>query len=155
MKLGKWPKFQKLHIYSFYPSGSKLSLFLLYRQRFPRYRPIFKIAIFGHETWQVAKVPEVAHMFCFYPRGSKLSLFLLYGQRFPRYRPIFKIAIFGHETWQVAKVPHIPSFYPRGVEVELIRAQLSSIELLYGQQFLRYGPSFKIAIFGHETWQVG
>ncbi len=49
------------HIPSFYPRGSKLSLFLLYRHRFPRYRPIFKIAIFGHVTWQVAKVPEVAH----------------------------------------------------------------------------------------------
>ena len=73
-------------IYSF-PTlgGSKLSSFLLYGQRFPRYGPIFKIAIFGHETWQVAKVPEVAHMLSFYPRGSKLSLFLLYGQRFPRY----------------------------------------------------------------------
>ncbi len=30
MKLGKWPKFQKLHIYPLStPGGSKLSLFLL------------------------------------------------------------------------------------------------------------------------------
>ncbi len=161
MKLGKWPKFQKLHIYlqsilrgwnwayfrsmgigseiqadfqnchiwawnlaigqsskvahrpSFYPKGSKLSLFLLYGQPFLKYRPIFKIAIFGHETWQVAKVPEVAHIHSFYPRGAKITLFMLYGTRFPRYGPIFKIAILGHETWQGSKVPevaHIPSF---------------------------------------------
>ncbi len=72
-----WADFQNCHIWawnlvigrsswsctklSFYPRGSKLSLFLLYGQPFPRYRPIFKMAIFGHETWQVAKVPEVAH----------------------------------------------------------------------------------------------
>ncbi len=50
------------HILSFYPRGWKLSLYFLYGQRFPRYRPIFKIAIFGHETWQVAKVTEIAHI---------------------------------------------------------------------------------------------
>ncbi len=91
MKLGKWPKFQKLHIYSLSnPEGSKLSLFLLYGQRFPRYGPIFKIVIFGHETWQVAKVPEVAHigLLSFYHRGSTLSLLLLYGQQFLTCRPI-------------------------------------------------------------------
>ncbi len=53
------------HIPSFYPRGIKLNLFLLYGQRFPRYWSIFKIAIFGHETWQVAKVPEVAHILSF------------------------------------------------------------------------------------------
>ncbi len=52
------------HLPSFYPRGANLSLFLLYGQRFPRYRPIFKIAIFGHETCQVAnlKVLEFAHI---------------------------------------------------------------------------------------------
>ncbi len=84
----------------FLPQGLKLSLFLLYGQWFPRYGPIFKIAIFGHETWPLAKVPEVAHIGSFYPRGSKLSLFLLYGQRFLIYRPIFKLPYsgmkFGH-----------------------------------------------------------
>ena len=101
------------HVPSFYPRGLKLSLFSLYMQRFPRDRPIFKIAIFGHETWQVAKVPEVAHGTSFCPRGLKLILFLLYGQQFSRYGTIFKIAMFGYETWQVAKVPefaHTTSF---------------------------------------------
>ena len=87
----------------FLPQGS--SLFSFYEQQFLRYVPIFKIAIFGHETCPLAKVPEVAHIFSFHPLGSKLSLFSLYGQQFLRYGPIFKIAIFGHETWPLAKVP--------------------------------------------------
>ena len=41
--------------------GLKFSLFSVYGQRFVRYRPIFKIAIFGLETWPSAKIPEVAH----------------------------------------------------------------------------------------------
>ncbi len=87
---------------SFYPGGgSKLGLFSLYGQRFPRYRPILKITIFGHETWNLKKRPEVAYGPSFYPRGSKLSLFSLYGQRFPRYGPILKITIIGHETWNL------------------------------------------------------
>ncbi len=51
------------HTLSFYPKGSKLSLFSLYGQRFPKYGPILKIAIFGHETWSLTKDPEVAHIF--------------------------------------------------------------------------------------------
>ena len=45
----------------FLPQGLKLSLFSLYGQQFPRYRPIFKIVIFGHETCQVAEVLEVTY----------------------------------------------------------------------------------------------
>ncbi len=60
---------------SFYLRGSNLSLYLFYRQRFPRYGPIFKIALFGHETWQVAKVPEVAHI-TFLPQGVEIDLML-------------------------------------------------------------------------------
>ncbi len=62
---------------AFLTKGSKLTLFSLYGQQFPRYGSIFKIAIFGHESWQVAKVPEFACIPSFYPRGSKFSLFLL------------------------------------------------------------------------------
>ncbi len=38
---------------------------------------LFKIAIFGHETWQVVKVPEVAHTgyTLFLPEGTKMSSF--------------------------------------------------------------------------------
>ncbi len=115
MKLVKWPKFQKLHIYPLStPKGSKLSLFLLYGQRFPRYGPIFKIAIFRHETGQMAKVPEVAYTPSFYPKGVEIELVLALRAAVSE---IFKIAIFGHETCALAKVPevaHIFPFYPMG-----------------------------------------
>ena len=100
MKLCHWPKCQKLHIYPLStPGRSKLSLFYLYGQRFPRYGPIFKITILRYESWQGAKVPEVAQIASFYPNGLKLRLFLLYAKQFLRYGLIFKIAIFEHETW--------------------------------------------------------
>ncbi len=58
MKLGNWPKFQKLHIHSLsIPGGWNWAYFAL-RAAVSKIRPIFKIAIFGQETWQVAKVPE-------------------------------------------------------------------------------------------------
>ncbi len=41
------------------PKGSKLGLFSLHGQRFPRYGPILKIAIFRHETWKLKKVPKL------------------------------------------------------------------------------------------------
>ena len=44
-------------------------------KKFLRYGRIFKIAIFGHETWPFAKVPEVAHMLSFYPRGRNWAYF--------------------------------------------------------------------------------
>ena len=49
MKLDQWQKFEKLHIHYFYAMESKLSLFSIYGQRFPRHTPIFKIVKFGHE----------------------------------------------------------------------------------------------------------
>ena len=87
-----------------------MSLLSLYGQHFLRYGPIFKIAIFGNETWPQEKVQEIAHTVSFYPMGLKWSL-------------IFKNSIFGHESCQVAKVSevaHILSFYLTGVEIELI-----------------------------------
>ncbi len=61
MKPGIWKTCRKLLIlyevsyFSFYPRGSKLGLFSLYGQRFPRHGLAFKIAIFGHETWSLNK----------------------------------------------------------------------------------------------------
>ncbi len=122
MNLSHWPKLQ--NVVPFYPTGSKLSLFLLYGQRFPRYGPIFKIVILGHDSWPLAKVSEVAHIhvLSFYHRESKLSLFWHYGPRLRRYRLIFKIAIFGPETWPLAKVPEVAHtlFLPQGFEIALI-----------------------------------
>ncbi len=149
-QLSHWPKCQKLHNYTlFYPNGCKLSLFSLYGQRFPRYRPIFKIAIFGHETCPFAKVPEVAHMHSFYLRGSKLSLFFV-----QRAAASEKLAHFQNchiWAWNVAISQSSRSctytfFLPQGSKLSLF--------LLQRRQFPRYGPIFKIAIFGHETWSL-
>ncbi len=77
MKLGHSPKFQKLHIYMYCLStrGVEIELiFALLRQRFLRYGLILKIAIFGQETWQVAKVPEVAQNSLFLPQGVEIEL---------------------------------------------------------------------------------
>ena len=108
------------HILSFYPMGSKLSLYSLYGQWFLRYGPIVKLAIYAHESWPLAKVPEVAHILSFCPRGSKLSLFLFYGQWFPRYGLIFKLVIFGHETLPSAIVPEVAYtlFLPKGFKFQ-------------------------------------
>ena len=67
---------------SFYPKGLKLSQFLLYGQRFQRYGPIFKIAIFGHETWQFAKLLEVAHIPLKLLPSPKVHSVLLYDHSF-------------------------------------------------------------------------
>ncbi len=41
------------------------------------------------------------------------------------------------------------------MEFELILALRAVFSELYGQWFLTYGPSFKIAIFGHEKCIAG
>ena len=92
---------------SFYPTESKLSLFLSYGQLFLRYWTFFKIAILGHECWPLTKVPEVAHILLSTPYGSKLSSLSLYSQWFTRYGPIFKLATFENETWPLTKVPEV------------------------------------------------
>ncbi len=113
--------FAKLHIlvHSFYLKGLKLSFFSLYGQPFLRYRPIFKIGIFGHETWPLEKVPEVAHTLSFYPTGRNWAYFHSTASGFRDIdRFFFKIAIFEHKTWQLAKVPkfQIHPFSTQGVQ---------------------------------------
>ncbi len=81
-----WKDLQKLHMDPLSaPGRTKLSLFSLYGQRFPRYGPIFKIAIFGNETWNLMKVQKLHVGPLSTPVGSKLSLFSPYGQRFQRF----------------------------------------------------------------------
>ncbi len=69
----------------FLPNGSKLSLFSLYGQRFPRYRSIFKIALLGHETWPLTKGPEVAHTLSF--NSQRVEVKLIFARR----ADVFKI----------------------------------------------------------------
>ena len=113
--------------------GSKSSWFSLYRQRFLRYGPIFKIGIFGYESWPLAKVPKVAYILSFYPRGSKFSLFSLYGQWFPRYRPIFILPIW---AWHFA-ISHssisctCTLFLPQWVKIGLIFALRAAVSKIW------------------------
>ena len=82
----------------------------------PGYRPIFKIAIFGNETWPLGKVPEVAHTLSFYPWG-RIELIFSLRPALSEILVVFKIDIFGHEAFPLAKVPevvHALSFYPKG-----------------------------------------
>ena len=100
MKLSKPSKFQKLHIHSLsFAMGSKLSLFLPYRQRFPRYGPIFKIC----HIW-TQNLARSAHTLFLPHRVEKLNLFLLHGQRFPRYRPILKLPYLGLNLGKCPKI---------------------------------------------------
>ncbi len=56
-------EFQKLHIYSLSTSTSWNWAYLCSPGNSFRIRADFQNAIFGHETWQVAEVPEVAYMY--------------------------------------------------------------------------------------------
>ncbi len=49
----------------FLPQGVAVELILALWAPVSEIRANFKIAIFGHETWQVAKVSEVAHISSF------------------------------------------------------------------------------------------
>ncbi len=67
----------------FLPPGVEIELIFTLRVAVSEILAVFNIAIFGHETWLMAKVPEVANMLLsFYPSTSKLGLFLLYQQPF-------------------------------------------------------------------------
>ncbi len=67
----------------FLPQGVEIELVFALRAADSKIRAIFKIIIYGHETWNLKKVLEVVYGTSFYSGGQKLSLFLLYGQRFP------------------------------------------------------------------------
>ncbi len=67
----------------------EIELILLYGQQFLRYGPFFKIAIFGHETWPLAKVPKLAHMLPILSPSPKFHSILLYGWPYLRYWQFF------------------------------------------------------------------
>ncbi len=112
MKLGHWPKCQMLHIYPLFTLGGwNWAYFHSTGSGFRDMGSLFKIAIFGHETWPVAKVPDVAYIPSLFPKGSKLSLFSLYWQRFLRYRPFSKLPYLGMKVrlghWPKCQMLHI------------------------------------------------
>ncbi len=73
-----------------------MSLFLLYRQQFLRYRPSLKIAIFGHETWNLKKCQKL-HILL---KGVKIGLIFTLRAAISKIRTDFKNChtVFGHEA---------------------------------------------------------
>ena len=100
--------------------GSKWGLFSLYGQLFPRYGLIFKIAIFGHQTWPLAKVPEIAHT-VFLLQAVEIEI--VFAQSFSRYRGSnVRLILLYVAKFKVGKVPEVVnrlSFYPRGPKLSL------------------------------------
>ncbi len=73
MKRGHWPKFQKFHMYctSFYPSASKLRLFLFYGQRFQRYGSIFQNCNIWAWNVAIGQSARSCTYTLFLPQGSR------------------------------------------------------------------------------------
>ena len=74
MKLGHWPKFQSCTYTVFLPQGGEMELVFALRAAVSEIGPIFKIAVFEHETWPLANVPEVCTYTLFLPQGVEIYL---------------------------------------------------------------------------------
>ena len=133
MKLGHWPKFQEFPIYFISTSGCRNWVYFPFTDSASEIRDDFQIAIFGHGTWPLTKIPEVHKHFLSTPRGGgggTLSFISLYKQQFPTYWPTIKMAIYRHETWplpNLVPVAHIPSFCPTGGAIEHIFSLRSAV----------------------------
>ncbi len=137
--------FQKLSYFGMNSRSCTYALFLLQRVEIKlifalraavsEIRTIFKIATFGHETWQVAKVPEVAHIHSFYPKGSKLSFFLSMGSGFRDTGQVSKLPFWG---MTLGKWPKLYGWAPIFQSVLLHGQTFSSC-----RPFWHNGPLFK------------
>ena len=106
-----------------------MSLFSLHEQWFLSYRPIWKIAISGHETWQLANVPEVVQT-PFLPRRVEIELIFVLMTAVSEIRADFVWA--WNLEFEGPKVAYVRSFYPQGVQIMLIfapRAAVSEIRV--------------------------
>ena len=98
-----------------------MSLFAIYRQHFPRYRPIFKITIFGHETLPIGQSSRsCTHSLCL-SQGVKIELIFALWAVVSERRADFKNCHIWAWNLVLAKVPevahiiaHIMSCYLRG-----------------------------------------
>ena len=155
MKLGHWLEVQKLHRYSL--STLVGQNWAYYGKRFSRYGPIFKICYVWPWTWQL---PTTAYTPCLRGEGELLPTTAYTpcprgGAYFRSTATVseicadFQIATFEHETWaKVPEVAHIlPYIYhiPQRCRIELLFALWATVP--------KYRKTFKIAIFGHETFQ--
>ncbi len=96
---------------------------------FLRYGSLFKITIFGDETWPSAKVAESA--LSFYTKVLKLSL------HFALQAGVFEIwADLGHGTCPLGKLPetHIYCLSTYGVETEHIFAPRVAVFKIFGHE---------------------
>ena len=133
MKLAHWPKFTRSCTYNLYPRGLKLSLFMLYRQRFQRYRLIFKIALFRHETSSLTKDPDVAHIPSFYPKGVIIELiFALLAEVYKIWADFQNCHIWAWNLaiGQTSRSCTCTIFLPKGAKIDL-----TPVFLIYGQRF--------------------
>ncbi len=105
----------------FLPQGGDIELiFTLWAVRVCEM--IFKIAIFGHETWPLAKVLGLCSVFL--PHGVELELIFTLLAAVSQIQADFQnFHVFGHKTWNLKKSPRncICTFFsiPR-VQIELI-----------------------------------
>ncbi len=107
-QLGKWPKFQKLHIYPLStPGGRNWGYFCSKGSGFQDTGPFSKLPHLGMKLGKWPKFHKLHIYSLSTPGGRNGAYFCSVGQQFPRCRPIFQIVIFGHETWQVANLPGV------------------------------------------------
>ena len=98
-----------------------------------RYRLIFKIAIFDHETWPLAKVPEVAHVLSFYPRGEIELIFALRGAVSETWADFQNCHIWAWNFTirQSSRSCTYTLFLPMGVKIELIFALRAAVSKIW------------------------
>ena len=153
MKLGNWPK---LHIYFLStPGGRNWAYFRSKGSGFLYTGQFLKIAIFGHETWPLAKVAQILS-FC--PKGSNfhsMGSHSLVSEILTDFQTCH-IWPWNFAIGQSARSCTYRFFLPQGGRKNLyerthMRKKYLRLFSLYAQRFSRYGPIFKIAIFGHET----
>ncbi len=127
----------------------EIELISLYRQRFLRYGPIFKIAIYlGMKLGHWPKSQNL-HIYSFStPGGRNWAYFCSKDSGFRDAGRFSKLPYLGMKPgiWKRCHKLHMdPPSTPKGSKLSLF--------WLYGQRFSRYGLIFRITIFGHENWK--
>ncbi len=130
MKLGHWTKCQK-YTYSSSTPGVEIELiFALYGQWFSRYWPLFKIAIFRHETG-----PKSRSCTCtlFLPQGVKSERIFTLRAVVSEIQTDFQNCLISAWNWAIGQSARSCTYtfcLPQGVEIEPIlslRAEVSKI----------------------------
>ncbi len=123
-------QFYESYTYSLFRLRGLISSLLLlyhfvYGQHFPRYGPIFKLAIFRHGTWPLAKAPEISQCTgtLFLPQwGRNWDYFCCMGSGFWDTAQASKLPYLGMKLghWQRSRSCAYALFLPQGVEIQLI-----------------------------------